>query len=125
MHRIWISRDSSIPIREQLSAQILFGIVSRRFAPSERLPSVRDLARRLKVHPNTVSAVYQDLAARGWVKRKAGSGVFVSDISELDAFVRAWIEEASNRGFSLDALRAAFEKAGDRRYLARPAGARP
>jgi DNA-binding transcriptional regulator YhcF (GntR family) len=112
MHRIWISRDSSIPIREQLSAQILFGIVSRRFAPSERLPSVRDLARRLKVHPNTVSAVYQELAARGWVKRKAGSGVFVSDISELDAFVHAWLEEARSRGFSLDALRAAFEKAG-------------
>jgi DNA-binding transcriptional regulator YhcF (GntR family) len=113
MNRIWISRDSSIPIREQLSAQILFGIVSRRFIPSERLPSVRDLARRLKVHPNTVSAVYQDLAARGWVKRKAGSGVFVSDISELDAFVHAWMEEARSRGFSLDAVRAAFEKAGN------------
>jgi DNA-binding transcriptional regulator YhcF (GntR family) len=113
MHRIWISRDSSIPIREQLSAQILFGIVSRRFVPSERLPSVRDLARRLKVHPNTVSAVYQDLAARGWVKRKAGSGVFVSDISELDAFVHAWVEEARNRGFSIEALRTAFEKAGN------------
>jgi len=111
MHRIWISRDSSIPIREQISAQILFGIVSRRIGPSDRLPSVRDLARRLKVHPNTVSAAYQDLAARGWVKRKAGSGVFVSDISEIDAFVHAWIEEALSRGFSLDALRTSFETA--------------
>ncbi len=119
MNRIWISRNSSIPIREQLSAQLLFGIVSRRFAPSERLPSVRDLARRLKVHANTVSAVYQDLAARGWVKRKAGSGVFVCDIKhphaadEIDTFVHAWIEEARSRGFSLDALRAGFEKAGN------------
>jgi DNA-binding transcriptional regulator YhcF (GntR family) len=118
MNRIWISRDSSIPIREQLSAQLLFGIVSRRFAPSERLPSVRDLARRLKVHPNTVSAAYQDLAARGWVKRKPGSGVFVCDIKHpgkgdpIDTFVHAWIEEGLSRGFSLDALAAAFEKAG-------------
>src|SRR5260221_13522790 len=118
MNRFWISRDSSIPIREQLSAQLLFGIVSRRFAPAERLPSVRDLARRLKVHPNTVSAVYQDLAARGWGKRKAGSGVFVSDIKhpkegdEIDTFVHAWIEEGLSRGFSLDALVTAFEKAG-------------
>jgi DNA-binding transcriptional regulator YhcF (GntR family) len=118
MNRIWISRDSSIPIREQLSAQLLFGIVSRRFAPSERLPSVRDLARRLKVHPNTVSAAYQDLAARGWVKRKAGSGVFVCDIKhpakgeEVDTFVHAWIDEGVSRGFSFDALSKAFEKAG-------------
>jgi hypothetical protein len=61
MNRIWISRNSSIPVREQLSAQILYGILSRRLAPAERLPSVRDLARRLKVHPNTVSAAYRDL----------------------------------------------------------------
>lgn len=114
MHRIWISRNSSTPIREQLSAQILFGIVSRRFGPSERLPSVRDLARRLKVHPNTVSAVYQDLAARGWVKRKTGSGVFISDIGEIDAFVQAWTEEAARRGFSTEDLRAAFDKAAKR-----------
>jgi DNA-binding transcriptional regulator YhcF (GntR family) len=118
MNRIWISRESSIPIREQLSAQLLFGIVTRRFGPSERLPSVRDLARRLKVHPNTVSAAYQDLTARGWVKRKAGSGVFVCDIKhpgkgdEIDTVVRAWIEEGLSRGFSLNALSAAFEKAG-------------
>src|ERR1700693_6167086 len=118
MNRIWISRDSSIPIREQYSAQLLFGIVSRRFGPSERLPSVRDLARRLKVHPNTVSAAYRDLAARGWVKGKAGSGVFVCDIKHpqtgdgIDTFVHAWMEEGLSRGFSLEALKTAFEKSG-------------
>jgi DNA-binding transcriptional regulator YhcF (GntR family) len=116
MNRIWISRASSIPVREQLSAQLLFAILSRRLAPAERLPSVRDLARRIKVHPNTVSAAYQDLAARGWVERRAGSGVFVRDVERgqkdggLDAFVRAWIEEGASRGFSLEALRGSFEK---------------
>src|SRR5258707_3434238 len=117
MNRIFVSRRSSIPIREQLSAQLLFGILSRRIGPGERLPSVRDLARRVKVHPNTVSASYQDLAARGWVQCKAGSGVFVCDIERdgkgepVDTFVHAWIEEGLSRGFSLDALSAAFEKA--------------
>ncbi len=117
MNRIWISRHSSIPVREQLSAQLLFGILSRRLGPSERLPSVRDLARRIKVHPNTVSAAYQDLAARGWVKRKAGAGVFVCDNGQsagtesIDTFMHAWIEEGLTRGFSLEALGAAFEKA--------------
>jgi DNA-binding transcriptional regulator YhcF (GntR family) len=117
MHRIWISRESTIPVREQLSAQLLFGILSRRLRPAERLPSVRDLARRLKVHSNTVSAAYQDLAARGWVKRKAGSGVFVCDIQQrgkgdgIDSFVYGWMEDGLSRGFSIEALGAAFEKA--------------
>jgi DNA-binding transcriptional regulator YhcF (GntR family) len=116
MNRIWISRESSIPVREQLSAQLLFGILSRRINPAERLPSVRDLARRLKVHANTVSAAYQDLAARGWVKRKAGSGVFVCDFGHgrgdgIETFVSAWVEEGLSRGFSFEALSAAFEKA--------------
>ncbi len=121
MTRIWISRQSSIPVREQLSAQILFGILSRRRAPGERLPSVRDLARRIEVHPNTVSAAYQDLAARGWVVRKAGSGVFVCDIDHrvreegVHAFTEAWVEEGRARGFSLEALSAAFEKSLQKR----------
>jgi len=117
MNRIWISRNGSIPVREQLSAQLLFGILSRRFAPAERLPSVRDLTRRLSVHPNTVSAAYRDLAARGWVKHKAGSGVFVCDLEhsgaggEIDVFVQTWIEEGLSRGFSIEALGDAFENA--------------
>jgi len=114
MNRIWISREASTPIREQLGAQILFGIVNRRFGPSERLPSVRDLARRLKIHPNTVSAVYKDLAAKGWVKRKAGSGVFVCSAEDpedgIDAFLLAWIEDAQRRNFSLEQISAAFDR---------------
>jgi len=115
--RIWISRHSTIPVREQLSAQLRFGILSARLAPAERLPSVRELARRLKIHANTVSAVYQDLAANGWVTAKAGSGVFVHDIKRdgagdgIDSFVRGCIGEGLSRGFSLDALKEEFEKA--------------
>ena len=117
MNRIWISRDGPTSIREQLYIQLLFGIVNGRLGPSDRLPSVRDLARRLKIHPNTVSAAYQDLAARGWVKRKAGSGVFVCDAEKrgkgdgVDGFVYAWIEEGLSRKFSLEELSAAFAKA--------------
>lgn len=116
MVRIWISRDSTIPVREQLSAQLRFGILTGRLAPAERLPSVRDIARRLKIHPNTVSAAYQDLASGGWVTARSGSGVFVRDIKRggsgdgIESFVQAWIEEGLGRGFTLDALRAEFEK---------------
>lgn len=117
MVRLWISRDSTIPVREQLSAQLRFGILTGRLAPAERLPSVRELARRLKIHSNTVSAAFQELAAGGWVTVKGGSGVFVRDIKRgsggdgIEAFARDLIEEGLSRGFRLEALRAEFEKA--------------
>jgi len=114
MIRLWLSRETPIPVREQLSAQLILGILSRRLAPGERLPSVRELARRLKVHANTVSATYRDLAQRGWVSQRRGSGVFVCDLqmpagdASIETFVRGCVEEGLARGFSLPQLQAAF-----------------
>jgi len=114
MIRLWLSRGTSIPIREQLSAQLILGILSGRLAPGERLPSVRELGRRLNLHANTISAAYQDLAKRGWVSRRRGSGMFVRDVrmlqhnGSIDMFVKACVEEGLARGFSFDALRSAF-----------------
>ena len=118
MIRVWLSKESSIPLREQLSAQLILGILSRRLAAGDRLPSVRELARRLKVHSNTVSAAYRDLASRGWVDRRQGSGVYVRDLrmpepdGGVDAFVRAWVEDGMAHGFSLELLEAALARIG-------------
>ena len=116
MIRLWLARDKTIPVREQLGAQLLFGILSRRIPPGERLPSVRDLARRLKVHANTVSAAYQDLAERGWVLMKRGSGVFVRDLEMPptadgpEGLVRAWIEEGLQHGLTIDLIETTVSK---------------
>ena len=75
--RLWIARTSALPVREQLVAQLLLAILSRELRPGDRLPSTRDLARRLRVHSNTISAAYGDLERRGWVESRRGSGVFV------------------------------------------------
>ena len=42
--RIWLSKNSEVPMREQLVTQIVFGIVSNDLKLNERLPSTRDLA---------------------------------------------------------------------------------
>ncbi len=118
MIRLWVARESSVPIREQIAAQLQFGILSRKIAPGDRLPSVRDLARRLKVHANTVSGAYRDLAARGWVIQRRGSGVYVREgivpepYADVEAFARAWMDDGLAHGFSLDALEAAVMKIG-------------
>lgn len=119
MIRLWLSRETEIPVHEQLSAQILLGILSRRLKPGERLPSVRALARRISLHPNTISAVYRSLVERGWLQRRMGSGVYVSNLKvpaqqgSPDAFAAMCFEEGLARGYSQNVLRAAFLKAAD------------
>ncbi|MBY0503227.1 MAG: GntR family transcriptional regulator [Bryobacteraceae bacterium] len=116
MIRLWISRDSAVSLREQLSAQILLGILSGQLAPGARLPSVRDLARRLSIHSNTVLSVYRDLAKRGWVETQTGSGVFVRSLQlpkpagGLDELARGWLQEAQALGYSAQDLQAAIER---------------
>lgn len=116
MIRLWLSRDASVSIREQLVAQILLGILSRKLTPGEKLPSVRALARLLKIHGNTVNAVYRDLAKRGWVQAQAGSGVFVSEVrlpstgGGLDELARVWIAEARAHGYSIQDLHLALDR---------------
>jgi len=117
MIRLWLSRSGSVPMREQLAAQLLLGILSGRLGPGERLPSVRELARRLKLHSNTIHAVYRDLADRGWVESRAGSGMFVVEHElrppelGLDGLVREWMEAAETYGFTPGAVLEAVERA--------------
>ena len=73
--RFWITRNSEQPIREQLIRQVVLGILSEDLPAGHRLPSIRSLARRHKIHANTVSAAYQDLLHRGWIELKRGSGL--------------------------------------------------
>ena len=70
--RIKISRESDVPIREQLAAQIVFLIGTGQLKPGDSLPSVRELALRLKVHRNTVSQAYGDPAVRALIQKDHG-----------------------------------------------------
>ncbi len=75
--QLWFSRQSDINIREQLATQIVLAIVSGELAPGQRLPSTRELARRFRLHPNTVSAGYRHLEKSNWLEFRKGSGVYV------------------------------------------------
>ena len=74
---IRIDNSSEVPIRHQLAEQIVFLIATDRLAAGEVLPSVREMARRLKIHHNTVSDAYQDLVRRNWLARRRGSRLVV------------------------------------------------
>ncbi len=113
--KIWLSKDSEVPLREQLTAQIRLAILSQDLKSGEKLPSTRELARRFQIHSNTVSAAYRELAEQGWVDMRAGSGIYVRKFKEeppiesqldLDSLIVEFLQVARRKGFSLAEMQA-------------------
>lgn len=75
--RFWLNRTGEVSLREQLTTQIVLGILCRDLKAGERLPSTRELARRFGIHANTASAAYRELEREGWLEFRHGSGVYV------------------------------------------------
>jgi GntR family transcriptional regulator len=73
-----IQPDAGVPIYEQIVAQIIYGIASAAVEPGALIPSVRELAERLLVHPNTVARAFQELERRGVVTARRGKGMEVT-----------------------------------------------
>jgi DNA-binding transcriptional regulator YhcF (GntR family) len=108
--RFWITKNSEIPLREQLVRQVLFGILSEDLPAGEKLPSIRALARRHRIHANTVSAAYHDLLEQGWLELRHGSGLFVRSRqdsggeSRLDRLLATMLAAAKIEGYEPDAV---------------------
>jgi DNA-binding transcriptional regulator YhcF (GntR family) len=115
---IFVNRRGGVPVRDQLVTQLELKILGGDLAQGQRLPSVRALARRLKVHHNTVSAAYQDLEAAGHVELRRGSGVFVrnggpralTEARGLDEMIRLALHAAFAKGFGGAEVRGAVER---------------
>ncbi len=113
--QLWLSKSSDVALREQLTAQIVLGIISGDLKANQKLPSTRELARRFEIHANTVSAAYQDLLERGWVEFRKGSGVYVRKLDEdakldakleLDQMIAVFIRVARDKGYALGEIQA-------------------
>src|SRR5262249_53223942 len=101
-------------IREQLVTQVVLAILSQDLKPGARLPSTRELARRFRIHPNTVSASYKDLERAGWLELRHGSGVYIREqvaqkapASELglDRLIASVFRSARQSGIPLTIVR--------------------
>jgi DNA-binding transcriptional regulator YhcF (GntR family) len=112
--QLWFARGSEVSIREQLVTQVILGILSDDLAPGQRLPSTRELARRFRLHPNTVSAGYRQLEQERWVEFRHGSGVYVRrekpEVSQasslaLDQLIAQLFRSARELGAPLSTVR--------------------
>ena len=74
-----IIRSTSQPIYDQIASQIKSQIISGALAPGEALPSIRGLAKDLKISVITTKRAYDELEAQGLINTVAGKGCFVAE----------------------------------------------
>lgn len=75
--KLIISNRSSVPIYEQIKHQIKEAILSGELKEDSPLPSIRQLAKDLKISVITTTRAYSDLETEGYVINIQGKGCFV------------------------------------------------
>ena len=74
-----IRNNSGQPIYDQISGQIKAQILSGALSPGDALPSIRGLAKDLKISVITTKRAYDELEAQGLINTVAGKGCFVAE----------------------------------------------
>ncbi|MCL2718937.1 MAG: GntR family transcriptional regulator [Lachnospiraceae bacterium] len=80
--RIVLSNQLGIPIYEQIKEQIKTSVLSGELGEGIILPSIRQLARDLKVSVITTTRAYNDLELEGFIQSVPGKGCYVKKIDE-------------------------------------------
>ena len=75
--KIVVSNRSGVPIYEQIKLQIIEAIFNGELVEDDMLPSIRQLAKDLKISVITTTRAYTDLAEEGFVVNVQGKGCYV------------------------------------------------
>ncbi len=117
-----VSRQRGLPVYLQIQAQIERRIAAGSLAPGDPLPSVRTLAKQLRINPNTVVRVYRELEFLGLVETRHGEGTFVAAGAQRRAKATVLVEEHAaayvtaakelglDQGEAVAAIKAAWRK---------------
>ena len=78
---IIISNSSGVPIYEQIEEQIKSQIMTGELVEGDALPSMRVLAKELKISIITTKRAYEDLERDGFIESVTGKGSFVKGVN--------------------------------------------
>ncbi len=119
---IQISNASNDPIYLQIKNQIKSAIISGKLKPEEQLPSIRYLAKELRISVITTKRAYDELEIEGFVNSVQGKGSFVSmqnkelireeQLRKVEASLLDAIKQAELAGLSIDDLKELLETLG-------------
>lgn len=77
--RLFIDNRSGVPIYDQIYTQIKSQIISGELEEDAPLPSIRNLAKDLRISVITTKRAYEELERSGFIYTVAGKGCFVAD----------------------------------------------
>jgi GntR family transcriptional regulator len=120
-----LSSTDPRPIYVQIMDEIRRGIATGVYAADQPLPSIRQLAQDVRVHPNTVQQAYRELEREGVVYVQRGAGTFVSakrgteERKErrrlADAVADRALRDGYRHGLTLEEVRDAIDRVGGKR----------
>lgn len=112
--KLILSNTSGVPIYEQLRNQIRDGILSGQLREGEALPSLRQLAKDLRISVLTVTRAYTQLEQEGFVANVQGKGCYVLSrdnemireqlLRTVEEHLEKTVRAAQNAGLSLEEL---------------------
>lgn len=73
-----ISNNSEIPIYQQIKKEIINSISNNELKENDMLPSIRNLAKDLRISILTVKKAYDELEQEAYIKTVQGKGTFVT-----------------------------------------------
>jgi GntR family transcriptional regulator len=111
---------SPTPLYAQIASRLRVAIAAGELQPGDGLPSVRQLAGRLRINPATVVQAYRELEVEGLVNTRQGAGTFVQEVApdrrqkdrlqEARRLVREMLANAASLGIPASDLRAALDR---------------
>ena len=107
-----VSNTSTIPLYEQIVTQIKSQILNGSLQAGDGLPSIRNLAKELKVSIITTKRAYEELEKDGFIETVIGKGTFVSNqnterlkeitLYNLENKLEEIIKQAKSAGITLE-----------------------
>ena len=77
---IVISPSNPDPMHKQVTDQVKNAIARETLKAGEKLPSIREMSKELKISPITIKRSYRDLEQEGYIVTRAGLGSFVAEV---------------------------------------------
>ena len=113
--KILISNSTGKPIYEQIMMQIKNAIIAGEMKEGDGLPSIRTLAKELRISVITTKRAYEELEAEGFIHTMQGKGSFVASrdleiikeeqLRTIEGHLQAAIDVALASDVSLDSLK--------------------
>lgn len=112
---LFISNTTGVPIYAQITRQIKEKILSGELTQGEALPSIRLLAKELRISVITTKRAYEDLEKEGFIYTQQGRGSFVAaqnpellreeTLRRVEQYLQKALDEAAQGGITGDEIR--------------------